>query len=110
MKTTPFWLFVWRSFVLRWTGMKVICQFALKRWYVFRNTPDWLVQVFANEGDEVGGDDKKWREFIHQAKDEWALRKRQRNRRREINQRCECGAKTCICDINKAFEALKGGR
>jgi hypothetical protein len=51
----------------------------LGRWHVFRNEPDWLVELLADVSKEGGGDteaDDALRAYYVAAAAEWALRER----------------------------------
>lgn len=56
-------------------------RFALGRWYVFRDCPDWFVQAVANNELEEG-DPPEAVGYHDQARQEWALRKHRRNKAR----------------------------
>lgn len=94
-------------FISQWVCISVFIRFALGGWFVWRKSPDWLVQWIARDGESAGKDDENWNRLVQEAQDEWKLRKRRRNANRKINERCKCGARTCICEINELLESVR---
>jgi len=85
MKTTPYLIQISRipSFIIY--SFKALGRLATGRWHIFRDMPDWYVQILAHENEDVEFSSEEIQNFLELSSEEWNLRKRKRNTNRKAN-------------------------